>query len=344
MKRIPLANKAVALPLLGLLAAWVAFMGAVLVDLYVPQPTYDSMGNATFPEEIFHVAPYLFLLGISAGAICSRIGQQLALKARAQLGDDNKLARAAYRFATLGVIIGLGAGAIFAIGNFMSAFNTYSGRAENLGLRLLNVYVPILLATALVVYVLLSAFVFRHDGVKNTDGEKARMSEVQKALALGYAIPILATAIAIILGLVVYDITRTNLQIWVWVIIISIVASGVVLGTRFANKARTAKPEKPKPKTALAAGAASLNFVLSIVFGASVSIMAFSFGAEAISKLRVWPEIPADCKFSECNPVPTLASPSWQWLIEEMAPAKVLLLLAVVGIYLTITERNKEAK
>jgi heme/copper-type cytochrome/quinol oxidase subunit 2 len=195
-----------------------------------------------------------------------------------------------------------------------------------------------------VVYVLLSAFVFRHDGVKNKDGEKARMSEVQKALALGYAIPILATAVAIILGLVVYDITRTNLQIWVWVIIITIVASGVVLGTRFANKARTAKPEKPKPKTALAAGAASLNFVLSIVFGATVSIMAFSFGAEGISKLRVWPEIPADCKFTECNPVPTLSSPSWQWLLEEMAPAKVLLLLAIVGIYLTITERNKEVK
>ena len=119
MKRIPLANKAVALPLLGLLAAWVAFMGAVLADLYVPQPTYDSMGNATFPEEIFHIGPYLFLSGIAAGAICSRIGQQLALKARAQLGEENKLARAAYRFATLGVIIGLGAGAIFAIGNFI---------------------------------------------------------------------------------------------------------------------------------------------------------------------------------------------------------------------------------
>ena len=344
MNRIPLAKKAVALPLLGLLVAWIAFLAAEIADLYVPQPYYDSRGNAFFYEEVVHIAPYLYLLGIASASIASLIGQRWALRARKENGEAHKLSRAALRFANLGVVIGLAAGAVFAIGNFMGAFNNGSGRAENLVLRLFSVYVPILLATGLVVYVLLAAFVFGHDTEKNTDGSKAKMSEAQKALGLGYAIPILATAVAIIFGLVVYDVTRTNLQVWIWVIIIAIVATGVVFGTRFANKARSAKPAPAKPRTALAAGAANLNFVLSIVFGATVSIMSFSFASSAVYKLQRWEEVPVDCQGVECAPNPSIDLPSFQWLIEDLAPAKVLLLLAVVGIYVTITERNKEAK
>lgn len=344
MNRIPLANKAVALPLLGLLVAWLAFLGAEIADLYVPQPYYDSTGNVFINEEVFRISPYLFLVGIAAASIASLIGQRWALRARKENGDAHKLSRAALRFANLGIVIGLAAGAVFAIGNFMSAFNNGSGRAENLVLRLFSVYVPILLATGLVVYVLLSAFVFGHDAEKNTDGTKAKMSDVQKALGLGYAIPILATAVAIIFGLVVYDVTRTNLEVWIWVIIIAIVASGVVFGTHFANKARSAKPAPVKPRTALAAGAANLNFVLSIVFGATVTAMSFSFASSAVYKLQQWNEVPINCKGVECAPNPTIDMPSLQWLLEDLAPAKVLLLLAVLGIYVTITERNKEAK
>lgn len=344
MNRIPLANRAIALPLIGLLAAWVSFMGAVLADLYVPLPRYDVNGNTIEQQEVFHIAPYLFLLGIAAVAITSLIAQGWAVRARQESKDKSSLARAAQRFTTLGIVIGLAAGAIFAIGNFMGAFNSYAGRAENALLRIFSVYVPIILATALVVYVLLAAFVFRHDDAPNTDGAKRKMSDAQKALGLGYAIPILATAVAIIFGLGVYDVTRTNLQVWVWVIIIAIVAAGVVFGTRFAAKAKSAKPAAPKPRTALAAGAANLNLVLSIIFGSVVTIMAFSFGSEAISKLRNWSVPAPDCKFTECNSVATLNPPTWEWLIQEIAPAKVLLLLAIVGIYVTITERNKESK
>lgn len=344
MNRIPVAKRAIILPLVGLYLAWIAFVGANLADIYVPLPVYDNMGNVTTNNEVFHIAPYLYLFGIAAGAIASQWGQKLSIRAMAELGEQNKLARAAYRFTTLGIILGLVAGAIFAIGNFMGAFNLYSGRAENLGLRLLNVYVPIILATALVVYVLLSAFVFNHGHEKTADGKKPAMSDVQKALALGYALPILTTAVAIIFGLVVFDITRTNLEVWIWVIIIGIVATGITLGTKFSNKAKTAKPDKPKPRTALAAGAASLNFVLSIVFGSVVSVMAFSFGGAAVEKLRVWNEVPFDCKDVDCQATFNISGITWNWLIQELAPAKILILLAIVGIYVTITERNKEAK
>jgi heme/copper-type cytochrome/quinol oxidase subunit 2 len=344
MNRIPLANRAIALPLLGLLVAWLCFMGATLANLYVPLPQYGPNGNAFFKEEVFQVAPYLFLLGIAAVAVASLLAQGLAIRARVESKDSSSLARAAHRFSTLGIIIGLAGGAIFAIGSFLGAFNSYAGRADNIGLRIASVYVPIILATGLVVYVLLAAFVFRHDETTNTDGSKRKMSEAQKALGLGYAVPILATAVAIIFGLGVYDVTRTNLQVWVWVIIIAIVAAGVVFGTRFSSKAKSAKQAPPKPRTALAAGATNLNLVLSIIFGSVVTIMAFTFGADAISKLQTWPAVPVNCEGIECASEPIISAPTFTWLIQELAPAKVLLAIAVVGIYVTITERNKESK
>jgi hypothetical protein len=92
----------------------------------------------------------------------------------------------------------------------------------------------------------------------------------------------------------------------------------------------------------LAAGAANLNFVLSIVFGATVSIMSFTFGASAIESLRVWPEYKEPTLDEEYvyDPTWNVSSFEWTWFFESMLPAVVLLLIAAVGIYLFITERN----
>jgi hypothetical protein len=177
------------------------------------------------------------------------------------------------------------------------------------------------------------------------DDSKKGLSDAQKALGLGYAVPILATAVAIIFGLVVYDVTRTELQVWIWVIIQLIVATGIVAGTRFAAKAKSAKPAAPKPRTALAAGAASLNFVLSIVFAGVVSIMSFVYLGTAISKLQQWNEGQWDKNGKVLvEPTTYLEPVTFKWAIEDLAPAKVLLVLAVVGIFVTITQRNKEVK
>ena len=333
MKTISLARRAIALPLIGLIVTWVFFLTAQYSDLYV------SIDYENAPE--VKLSTYLFLLGIAAGSLAALAGQNLAIRARFELGEENRLARAAHRFGNLAVIIGLAAGAVYAITNFLSAFNLFQGRTENLGLRFLGVYLPILLATALVVTVLLRAFVFRKDLQEPTQQEKKGLSEAQKALGLGYAVPILATAAAIIFGLVVYDVTRTNLEVWVWVIIQVIVVIGIVAGTKFASKAKAAKPVAPKPRTALAAGAATLNFVLSIVFGVAVTIMSFTFGSGAIEKLRQWPQY-IDGK-EPTSTEPTISPLTFTWFIDEMLPALVLLILAVVGIYWTLTERNKDS-
>lgn len=337
---IQLAKRAILTPLIGLVVGWVTFMFAIYAELFV-YPIYDDQGMYVGESDMVRPSTYLFLAGIAVFGISSLAGQRLALRARELAGPDAALPRAAHRFGNLTLIVSLAGGAIYAIGNFLSAFAQFGNREENLLVRLFDVYVPILLATALVVYLLLRAFVFRKQTVKGA--KKEGMSESEKALGLGYAVPVIFTAIAIIFGLVVYDVTRTDLQVWVWVIIQLIIATGILLGTRFSSKARSARTEAPRPRPNLAAGAANLNFVLSIVYGAAVSIMSFSFGAGAIEKLRIYPEYqepkPGEEQFY--NYSWEVAPFSFQWFLEDMFPALVLLFFAAAGIYLFITERNK---
>jgi hypothetical protein len=336
---INIAKRAVALPLIGLMVTWSLFMFATYSDLYI-WDAYDEDGMYVGTRQAVRLSTYLVLVGIAAGSLSALWGQRLALKAREMLGEDNRLARAAHRFTNLAVIIGLVAGAIFAISSFLEAFNQFGEREDDLLVRLLGVYLPILLATALVVTVLLRAFVFRKAVIEEEKPEKG-LTDAQKALGLGYAVPIIATAIAIIFGLVVYDVTRTDLQVWVWVIIQVIIVVGIVLGTRFASKAKASKPVAPRPRQALAAGAGNLNFVLSIIFGVAVTAMAFTFGSGAIQKLQRWQ--PENYEMGKFVPQPPIIDPvSIGWLVEDFLPALVLLLIGAFGIYITIVERNKE--
>lgn len=328
MKKIPLANRAIALPLIGLMLTWTLFMLANWVSM---------VGREDY-EVIAKPSNYIYLAAFAVAGFASLIGHTWALKAHAA-DDTDGLARASLRFGTLAVVISLAVTTIFALTSFLNAFN-FSSQSSNVGQRFLWTYLPIILATAIVVFVLLKAFVFRAGGPVDDGEDKPKMSARQKALALGYAVPILCTAFAIILGLFIYDATQTNLDTWVWVLIIAIVGIGVIAGTRFAAQARQARAEATRPKTALAAGAATLNFVLSIVFGVAVSIMAFSMGSAALYKLQVWPEWYEG--MTENNP--TVSSPSLQWWLQDLAPAKVLLLLAVIGVYVSITERHRKRK
>ena len=337
-----LSKLAILAPLVGLIGGWKFFMFAIYAGLFV-YPIYDAQGMYQGDEQIIRPSTYLFLSGIVIFGLLALYGQRLALRARTLAGVDDSLARAAHRFTNFAVIVALVTGAFFAIGNFLGAFNTYIDREENLTVRLFDVYIPILLATGLVVYILLRAFVFRKQIVKGA--KKERMSESEKALGLGYAVPIIATAIAIIFGLAVYDVTRTDLEVWVWVIIQVIIVSGILLGTRFSTKAKSAKAAPPRARATLAAGAANLNFVLSIVFGVTVSIMSFAFGAAGIEKLRVYPPYEEPAPGEELTAVWswTVSPLSVSWFIEQMLPAIVLLVLAALGTYLSITERNKVA-
>jgi Na+/H+ antiporter NhaD/arsenite permease-like protein len=237
------------------------------------------------------------------------------------------------------------AGAVFAVGNFLGAWNSYDLRDEPVWMRLINVYLPIVLATILVVYTLLSAFVFRKNAPDIPEGEKDEdRAKLQRAVGLAYAVPVIGTAIAIIFGLTVYDITKTSLDAWIWVIIQAIIGFSIILGTTFAARARSARALPPRERKSGVA-AVNLNFVLSIVFAVVVLIMAFSLGFAGVDSLLEYSDRMEVIDGQEVyNYERIMAAPSVGWLIEDMLPPILLLLLAEWGIYRTVIIRNQEAK
>lgn len=343
MRRISKPKLSLIVPLASLVAAWAFMAGGMYLSLlerdYVEYQPDGSLKNPDYINTTIHWSAYLFLLAVACIALGALWGQRTALRLRRELGEDHALARASHRFNNLLLWIGIGLGVIFVFGNFLSAFNDFSGRNASLLARILGVYVPIVLATALVILVILRAFVFRADALPQDHEDealKAAERARRKNLGFGYAVPILTTAFAIVLGLLIYDATKTPLQTWVWVLIQAIVILGIIAGTRFANRAKVGEQPVPRPKavfTSLAAGAANLNLVLSIAFAGVVSIIALASTGGAIDKL--W-------DYGNGMSPGSLKAPTWQWYLEDLAPAKVLVLLVVIGTYLTITLRNRE--
>ena len=334
------AKKAILLPLVGLTIAWLLTIFASYTDVMVEAANFRPDGSY---EQVVRASIYLIFLAISSLAVFSLLGQRIALKLRIE--NDFLLARAAHRFANLAIILSLLAGAVFAIGNFLGAFGDYNRDASAL-VRIFGVYVPIVLTTALVVTILLFGFVFRKDApdLKNElDEDRAKK---QRAVGLAYASPIIGTAFAIIFGLVVYDVTRTSLDVWIWVIIQLIIATSILIGTRFAARAKLAAPEMPKPRRQGVA-AVNLNFVLSILFGVVVTTMAFSYGTSAVGELIDWnsyweAQAPLEDGKDQVFSPPPLMSPDLAWWFGKMLPAVVLLALAEIGIYKSLVSRNQE--
>lgn len=325
------AQKTILLPLVGLVSSWAFFMLASWANLYV-QPVYDENNFWVSDGGVVRASTFLILAGITVFSVLSLLAQRISMAHRAGQGPNEPLATAGYRFANLSVIIGLAGAVIFALATFLSAFSRF-GENEPVLSRFIGVYVPIILAAALVVVVILVAFVYRNDGEPAAEGKKSALSVRQKAMGLAYAVPIIAGAVAVVFGLVVYDITQTSLQAWVWVIIHVIIAAGIILGTRYARQARAEVPQPAKPRTAWASGAWNLNFVLSIVFGAVVSVMAFVMGAGSFQELRDY-----NFDYVGWNVIPLSAD----WLLGDFAPALVLIFLAAIGLYATITERHRQ--
>ena len=341
MQEIRSAKRAIIFPLIGLAIAWLFFMVGIFTDqlVMVNQYAIDD-----FSEQELRWSTYLYLIGISAVSVASLLGQRIALVLRNS--EDFPLARAAHRFANLGIILSLLAGAIFAIGNFLGAFGGYDRDAPGL-VRIFGVYVPIVLATALVVTILLLGFVFRKDAPDLKHERDEDLAKKQRAVGLAYATPILGTAVAILFGLAVYDITRTTLNVWIWVIIQLIIAVSILIGTRFAAKAKLVAVE-PKPRKPGVA-AVSLNFVISILFGVVVTLMAFTYGGNAIDSLIDWEayweaRAPLESKGEEFVAMaPEMRGADLAWWLGDMLPALVLLALAEIGIYKSIVTRNQEA-
>lgn len=309
------------LPLLGLTGTWIFFLGAQAVENLntAYMPGWSDVTKPYYPV-------YLFLGGIAFAGLCSSVAYQLA--DAENVAGKSPVARSVFRFASLAVILSLVAGAVFALGTFMNSFgsNPWDGRS-----KFLDVYLPIILDTLIVVYVLLRATVFRKS--ESVEGEPK--DPRKRALGLAYSVPVIGTAIALIVGLIAYGDGVNPIETWVWVFIQAIIGASILLGTHFAVAARSAVTVAPKERI-VGAGALNLNFVLSVVFGAVVTIMAFTYGMSAVADRAMWNN--EHGMHTELMPLDA------QWWMDKFVPALALLVLAEVTIYLTLVSRNRKEK
>jgi hypothetical protein len=330
---------AIVIPLLAAVVSWGLFLAARYSDLVIEasQPAFYDYDRA----EVFRPSIWLLFAASAVLGISALVAQRKAIAARAQLGAHHDLARASHRFTNLAVIVALALATVLAITGFFEGFIDRSSQNSEPLVRIANVYAPIVLYTALVVTLLLAAFVFRKNPVPGdadaADDEAGVLASVdaqpvdarpgdarpvdaqlgdarpvdarpmdRRALGLAYAAPIILTAFALILGLIVYDVTGTAPQVWVWVIIQALIGAGIVTGTVLARRARgahatAAAAGSPKPPSAVS-GARVLNFVLSIVFGVVVIIMSLSYGASAINRLSIAPYLWVEVYPGEMKP------------------------------------------
>lgn len=171
-KRFGRGQVALALPLAGLLVFWVFVVLAQFSSLYV---TYGAnYDNYSAQQNQFHLDIYLVLAGLTALGFAAVTARKLS-----QGLTETRLARAVNGFALVAVFVVLIIATIYGFGTFMSnAFRgSFDGQgnpvAPNLTVRVLNVYLPILLDAALMVFVILKAFVGRATADETTEGESA---------------------------------------------------------------------------------------------------------------------------------------------------------------------------
>lgn len=321
-------SRSLLIPLGAGVLSWVLFMVGLYADLFVQDVFAD--GERVGQDPPVAASTYIYFAAVAIFAIAALWGQRIAISERVTQGPRSRPERSAHRFATLALIIGMGIAAVLAISTFLEGF----GRADeqrDLLIRFGNVYGPILLYTALVVTVLLLGFVFRKDTLpKTTDQPDAQDDggaglEGRRDLGAAYAIPIIATAVALIFGLVVYDATGNSLEVWVWVAIQAVIGAGIVAGTIYGERAIAQGPTSLSSRSRITRGARGLSFVLSIVFAAVVGIMGFGYGASAIDSLRIQPYFFLDVLAGPNTPVENVDVGLTAWDVEVGSTASITL-------------------
>ena len=296
------AHAALSVILTCLVIGWVLFLLSTLSDVLV------NAGHSTDelwgPDTAVPVRPstYLILVAIAVFTAGGLLGRRRA--ARVPAGNSTPLARSVLRLSTTITVIGIGLAAWSAVSVFFTHFLADTGTSTPLA-RSLGVYLPIALYTGIVIAAILIGFVFTDRSPKDVGpaaptvrkeqraatADSPKAEENRRPLAWAYSTPILAAATALILGLIIYDITQTALEAWVWVIIQVIIGAGVIAGTYFAARASSHRDPAHAGSGRAATGARLLAHVLSIVFTVVVAGMSLGYGARAINMLQLQPSL-----------------------------------------------------
>jgi hypothetical protein len=233
-----------------------------------------------------------------------------------------------FRFATVGVVVSLVSLVIFALSAFFASFNNFSGSRSGIADQLTGVYIPIILAAAVAVFLILSATVYRKS--EATVGKASpEQKRAKREAALAFIYPIVGTTLALLIGLTVYQASRENPQVWVWVLILAIVGGSVALGSIYAARTKAQGAVQAKPKKVAGTTALNLNFVLVVFFVVVVTLMSFGFGIAAISELSQWRE--------NGNYIMDITP---GWFFRSMLPAMLTLALVDVTAYIAVRIRS----
>ena len=290
--------RSLAIIVIAAVVAWLLFIAGQYVELITSMQDDWEYGD---PEPLrftqYFTVAAIVLLGLGALVAKRRLAPVRATAPRSALVDP------VAHFASLTLIIA----AVLAVWAVLMLFlgGFFNGSVEPAPLaRTVNLYAPIVLYTALVVTLILAGFVFAPQVVPQiapqfvpqaatpaaVGAAPAEAPNRQSLISLAYATPIIATAIGLVLGLVVYDLTRSSLQVWIWVAILAIVGAGVIAGSLLAVRGgANGAPGVPAPPVAI--GAQTLNFVLSVIFAVVVSGMSLSYGSSAVHGLSAFPSL-----------------------------------------------------
>lgn len=164
-----LAIRSLFLIAIGAVSWWSLFMVSVFSDLFYDDYEYYLVTNNdgadgekySFYESIYtpqvHPSTYLFLTAALVFSMTALWATQIA--ARAYDMEVTDLTKTARRWSFIAVLLALVLGVVYGFATFVSSLN----RAEDIDpfVRIFGTYVPILLATGLLVFVILRAFVIR---------------------------------------------------------------------------------------------------------------------------------------------------------------------------------------
>jgi len=312
--------------LLGLSLAWFGFMIANFLGIlegprYIEPNTYEGGSQA-----LTKGSTYVFLAALVALAGFSGLAYR---KADYAVSKKTPGALPVFRFATVGVVVSLVSLVFFALSAFSASFNMF-GSSGTVVDQLTGVYVPIILAAAVCVFLLLSVTVYRKsEAVAGTLTPEQKRAKREAALAFVY--PIVGTTLALLIGITVYQSNRQNPQSWVWVLILAIVGGSVAIGSIYAARTRAHGASQAKPKKVAGTAALSLNFVLVVIFVVVVTFMSFMFGISAINELNY---------FGGWFKKEPLDAVTLQWFVNSMLPAILILALVDVTAYIAVRIRS----
>ena len=314
-------NRSTALTLIGLCWVWFGFLSANYIQI-VERPTEDNY----YEPNMLRASTFVFLIALVGFAVCSVLAFRSADSA---LAKKTPGAMPVYRFNAVGVITALVSLVMFVLIAFFNSFNGF-GKVD-VGQLVLGVYVPIVIAAGVAIVGLLMVTVYRKSDVLSTEVSKELKKQKREA-ALAFVYPTLGTTLALLIGLTVYQAQRENPQVWVWVVILAIVAGSIVLGSVYAARAKSHAPQAQSAVRRVPGTAAlNLNFVLSAIFVLVVLLISFAFGLSAIQELNNF-DIYAGAE--AVKPI------TIEWFMHSMLPAILIFGLVNFSAYVAVRVRS----